>query len=128
MFQLLDFDTIAQVCCHLKVYEVVRLLCTERTMLQYDTDDFFGCLRNSWFSKEFLQKARVRHYASRQSCVKHELCRVEKFQRAVEACDGRRWKDSDFFNLWAAEATFWRRRGRRLQVNHTDGIGNKRPC
>ena len=110
MFDRLDFDTLVHVCIHMRVCDVTSLLSVQKDMLQYDRDEFFSCFYNAWFSTEFIKKARERYYAERRTCIKYELCRIERFQKAVESCDGRRWKDADFFNLWAAERKFWRER------------------
>ena len=108
--KMLTTDTLLLVCSHLRLEDVISFLMTDKEMRRHDGDELFGYLMHQWYSPEFLRKASARYYAPRLSCVKDELCRIERFQRVVEEHEGRRWKDEDFFSLWRAEATYWRRK------------------
>lgn len=73
------------------------------TLFHAFANDFANRKSIDIYGTEFWERARrrPRHTSKPAKTRLDELVRLESFQREVQRIEGKRFKNSDFFNLWS---------------------------
>ena len=100
----LEDDVIYKITDYLTFNNIIYLSMTNKELYYLFDDLFFTNLAIKMYSNEFWIKALQRPIFSSfpLKTMKHELIRIENFQKILDNLNIDRWTNKDFYNYWQA--------------------------
>lgn len=99
----LSFDVFRMIAVNLKLDHIDSFRSVSKCIHSAIDDDFYRIYAEMEWGIEFWNRAMLRpEFESRpMTSWRDELIRIERFQRMVEFCEGKRWCDRQFYLLWS---------------------------
>lgn len=96
----LPVELIENICMHLDVGSIVNFILTCKYHSVCLLDSFFKLYCHKLYGCQFWKNALKRCPKYHSNSWKQELYSIESFQKMILEIEGKKWVDTDFYNLW----------------------------